>query len=144
MAHVSSKKLKKEVFKKAKDQFAEAILLLKTKENQKKFLDDFLTPTEKVMLGKRLCLILMLSKNYSFEKISKTLKMSPSTIARFWKEIKNSKHSLIIEKVESKNEATEAFWKGLESFMRFGMTPKYGRGRWDFLNNLSKPNKLKK
>lgn len=47
------------------------------------FLDDLLTPVEKIMLAKRVAIaFLLLEDNFGYEYISKTLKVSRGTIAR--------------------------------------------------------------
>ena len=45
---------------------------------------EVLTRTEQRMLAKRLALISMLGEGMSFEDIQKTLKISSSTVTRFW------------------------------------------------------------
>ena len=46
------------------------------------FLQDLLTPTEQIMLAKRLCIAYLLRKNYPQRKIADTLKLSTTTITR--------------------------------------------------------------
>lgn len=53
---------------------------LNQKDDVNKFLSDFLTETEKLMLAKRLAIALMLEKGFSYDVIKDTLKVSTSTI----------------------------------------------------------------
>jgi len=46
------------------------------------FLQDLLTPTEQIMLSKRLCIAYMLEKHYPQRAIADTLKLSTTTITR--------------------------------------------------------------
>ena len=46
----------------------------------KRFLDDLLTPTEKVMLGKRLMAAVLLQKGFSYGAVCSVLKMSKATV----------------------------------------------------------------
>ena len=58
-------------------------------------LKQLLTPTEQVMLAKRLALILMIQKGYSYTTIGQTLKMTPTTINRFWSQVRQNKFSAV-------------------------------------------------
>ena len=44
---------------------------------------ELITKTEKIMIGKRLMLVLLVKKGFPTHKIADLLKMSPSTVARF-------------------------------------------------------------
>jgi len=83
MPHVSQKRVKKDVFKRMSNEFINSVAFLKTRPEIKGFLNELLTPTERIMLAKRLVIILMLQKGYPFNIIERTLKLSPSTVARF-------------------------------------------------------------
>ena len=107
MPHVSRKKLNKKVYQKIGDHFIEFILELKSSTDAKIFLTNLLTRTERVMLAKRLAVIGMLIKGYSFEAVQQTLQVSPSTIDRFWKIIDQNSNSfsLVRSVIESKSKS---------------------------------------
>ena len=88
-------------------------------------LDDLLTPTEKIMMTKRLAIIFMLNEGYSFRAIEKSLKVTLQTVTRFWKMKKRGKFKYL-EKMEIKS---SSFWKDLEKFLQAGLPPR-GKGRW--------------
>lgn len=81
MAQVSSKPLKKEI----NEQVFELLLRIFTQTYSRKkaieFLDDLLSPTEKVVLAKRLAIALLLEKGYGYEEVERILHVSMSTIA---------------------------------------------------------------
>lgn len=58
-------------------------LLNALKAHRSRIVEELLTPTEFVMLGKRLAIIIMLTRAYSSYQICKTLKVSISTVLRF-------------------------------------------------------------
>src|SRR3989344_8389726 len=128
MPHVSQKRIKKEVFKRMSDEFINSVSSLKTYLEIKGFLNELLTPTERIMLAKRLAIILMLRKGYPFIIIERTLKLSPSTVARFWKLTKTKTFQFIFKETKRK-EDQKKFWDELEKLMRMGMPPR-GKGRW--------------
>ncbi|MFH0863821.1 MAG: Trp family transcriptional regulator [Candidatus Gottesmanbacteria bacterium] len=52
-----------------------------SKEDASNLLEDLLTPTERIVLAKRLAIALLLSKGYSYSNIGKILRVSKPTIA---------------------------------------------------------------
>ena len=69
MPQVSKRVLDKNVAKKMHEIFLEALLGLKNESEAYQFVYDLLTPTERVMLSKRLVIVLMLIKGYKREEI---------------------------------------------------------------------------
>ena len=82
----------------------------------REFIDDLLTPTEKIMLSKRLTAAYFIEKGYNYRFISEVLKMSPTTINTIQKGLlqsgigyravfrliaKSSKLEELIEKLDS-------------------------------------------
>lgn len=97
-----------------------------TRENEiDKFLDDFLTETEKVMLAKRLAIAMMLEKGYSYFDIRDTLKVSTSTILRIshWLEKGGIGYRIALRKLSQK-EKLNAFWQEISEFIEM-----IGRGK---------------
>lgn len=56
----------------------------------KRFLDDLLTPTEKLMLGKRLMVAVLLQRGYSYGAVCRALKMSKTTVHLIQRELLKS------------------------------------------------------
>ena len=128
MSRVSPQSVKKEIFLKMMDEFINHIINVKTGFESKQFLNKFLTSSEKIMLAKRLALILMLKRGYSFSTIKRNLKISDSTIARFWKLFKRHKFDFI-RAGNLKGKKAQSFWETLEKIINAGMPPR-GRGHW--------------
>lgn len=85
---------------------------LQKEEEVAKFLDEFLTKTEKVMFAKRLAIVLMLEKGYSYYDIRDTLKVSTSTVQRIaqWLEKRGEGYQLALNKLARKKQL-ESFWQ---------------------------------
>jgi len=81
MSQVSKYQLSKQVEEEIKSVFAETLSLLSNKEDIFAFTDDFLSPTERIMLSKRIAIAMMLKKGYNYEIIKDILKVSQATIA---------------------------------------------------------------
>lgn len=81
MAQISRKPIRKEVY----EQIFELFLRIFTESHSRKktilLLDDLLSPTEKIVLAKRLAIALLLAKGYGYEEIKEILKVSMTTIA---------------------------------------------------------------
>ena len=80
MTRVSKKYIKEEIIIKLYRLFFE---VFSRSDNQQSFLsliDDILSPTEKVMIAKRLGIIYLLIKGVDFRTIADTLKVSTSTV----------------------------------------------------------------
>jgi uncharacterized protein YerC len=56
----------------------------------RRFLDDLLTPTEKLMLGKRLMVAVLLQRGYSYGAVCRALKMSKTTVGLIQRELLKS------------------------------------------------------
>ncbi|HBT81612.1 TPA: hypothetical protein DEB04_02750 [Candidatus Giovannonibacteria bacterium] len=128
MPHVSRKRVKKDIFKRMSNEFIENIASLKNSSEIRGFLNELLTPTERIMLAKRMAAILMLKKGIPFRIVIRTLKLSPSTVSRFWK-LTKIKDFQFVSKLSRKKQERKKFWDELEILLRAGMPPR-GRGRW--------------
>lgn len=136
MPHISSRKLKKHVFLKMSEEFIEIFAATRTKQKAKRLLEELLTSTERIMIAKRLAMIFMVKKGYSFETIERTLKISPVTVSKYWRRTKADEFPLVSRYFKGKKQAEE-FWRVLERAVRMGMPP-IGKGRWNFLKNVPK------
>ena len=102
MTHVSRKKLPDKVLRQILDSFLFVLTNTKKKEEMSKFLDAFLSNTEKIMLAKRLAIVFLLSEGVEETKISETLLVTQSTVSRIklWYETKGSGYKIAITKLK--------------------------------------------
>lgn len=94
---------------------------IKSAKEIKIFLEEFLSPTEKVMLAKRMTIAILFSKGHDHRAISSMLKVSTSTINNIAKflQARSPGYQLMIKKYLEK-ESTKEFLKDLErTFYRF-------------------------
>lgn len=68
----------------------QTIANLKTKSQVSDFINDFLTPVEKIMFSKRLAIGYLVAKDYNQREISRILKVSTTTVSTFSSIYKNS------------------------------------------------------
>lgn len=83
MPQVSKFPVNKDVYDEIFGVFLETIVSLDTNNKVAAFFEEFLTPTERIMLAKRLAIGLLISKSYNYEEISHLLRVSTSTICDY-------------------------------------------------------------
>jgi uncharacterized protein YerC len=83
MSQVSKHFMNPKIASKVYEVFINSIKNSRSKNEVITFLDDLLSPSEKTMLAKRVAIAYMLLENkYTYQEISKTLKISFGTIAK--------------------------------------------------------------
>lgn len=91
---------------------------LHTSSQVEDFFTELLTPTEKIMLAKRLAISILLIKKYSYKEIIDILKVSASTIGMISRWLK--KEGKAFQKAIANllaQEKQEEFWDNLEQFL---------------------------
>lgn len=120
MTQLSKIHLNQKVKERVLEIFFQSLADLKTKESVARFLSDFLSPTEKMMLAKRLAIAVMVAKGYDYRTICSVLKVSlgkVTHVALWYKELGTGYKSVV--KNILTNEATEKFWYDLNKKFRF-------------------------
>ncbi len=81
--------------------FIKTIIELKNEPDVNNFLQDLLSPTERVVLVKRLAIAILLVKGYTYDAIDDTLKVSRPTInhVSYWLKHGNSGYQKVVEKI---------------------------------------------
>lgn len=127
MAQVSKRYLQKKVEDRILDLFWTSLSSLSTKEQIALFLDDLLSPTEKLMLAKRLAIAFMLLKGYDYPSINNRLKVSDPTIWNVKTNLayRGKGYKIAIGSIMNK-EKWEKFWQDLDHFFEQILPPRYG------------------
>jgi uncharacterized protein YerC len=81
MTHVSKRKIGSQIEKRIVDAFMDALFSTSVARGKAR-VHSILTPTERIMLAKRLAIITMLERDQSYYRIEQTLNVSISTIKR--------------------------------------------------------------
>lgn len=92
MPHISPRKVNNQILEKIYGILFSAVSdrNLSKKQQQAAF-GELLTPTEKIMLGKRLVSVSLLSQGISSYRVGKTLNLSQTTVAKFQIKLENGK-----------------------------------------------------
>ena len=117
-----------------------------SKNQARELLDDLLTPTEKVMLAKRLSIAVLLLKGYPYESILEILRVSKPTIANVNRSLKykGTGYKKFAKRV-LKEEKMAEFWKKVEDSV-LGALSKGGKGTgsWRYLHHEIRKKRRKK
>lgn len=88
MVYVSKRKVDPKIESVLSDQLLSFIAAAKTKREAAVIVSELLTETEQTMLSKRLAVVVMLERGYSFREIERSLKVTPQTVTRLWRKRK--------------------------------------------------------
>lgn len=116
MTKVSRLPLRTDVWDRIFNLFVGTLADQKDKGKLSKFIDDFFSPTEKIMFAKRLAAAVLLSKGHDYTSIRNILRVSPPTIAKLSLKIQYGGEGLkpVIEDI-FKKEANQILWKEVEN-----------------------------
>lgn len=115
MTQVSKRILNKKIEERILNLFLSAFILTQTKQSAISFIDDLLTPSEKVMLSKRFSIAFLLLEGYGYDRIQAGLKVSSATIGRvaMWLKTKGGGIREIREKIKG-NENLKNIWEDIK------------------------------
>lgn len=127
MVQVSRNPLNRKVSERIFEIFIEVVASLNKPEEIEYFLEDLLSPTEKVMLGKRLAIAYLLLKGYNQRTICSILKVSLTTVSKVNLNIqtKGRGYKGVIQKVFAKEKLGQILDK-LDSFFTELLPPPRG------------------
>ena len=112
MPQVSKYPIPQEVYNRIFEVFLKTVARLTTRAQVWNFFKEFLSPTEQIMLAKRLSIAFLLAKEYDYREISKILKVSTATIASVAISVKRgSAYKKTVDQL-LKDEQLVEWWKG--------------------------------
>lgn len=125
MAQVSKNPLTQKASKQIFSIFLEAVSSVKDSHSTAIFLTDLLTRTEQIMLAKRLSIAYMLQKGYKQRSISKTLKVSTTTVSKVNNTLEEGKGGYQkVVKLMLKREKILEFFQKIEDYLVETFPPK--------------------
>lgn len=145
MTQVSKYPISDLVYQRILEIFFETLVGIKTKEEAIQFVKDFLSPTEQIMLSKRLAIVFLLEKDYDFRTIARVLRVSTTTVSHvnLMRKYGSQGYKIMIEKILSEEKVKEFLLKAGEVVT--GETGKGGKGTgvWRYLNQEIKKKQFK-
>lgn len=142
MTQVSRNKLDKETSEKIFKIFLHTLLNIQKRSEAEQLITDFLTPTERVMLAKRLGIAFFLEKAYTYKEIEQKLNVSTATIAQVNKARLHGTngYSKFIRKI-LKDERIELLFNELAINVTSILSHGKGSGYWKYINKKLKSKK---
>ncbi len=134
MVNISKKRLDEKTAKEIHAQLFKTMFNLKSSKDTRMLVKEFFTAAEQVLFAKRLAALLLLAEHIPPYRVSRLLKLSSATTARFAREIEQEKHTHIVQIIKKKKDR-DVFWAELEVMLRFGM-PERGKNRWKWLDEM--------
>ncbi len=113
MTRISRLPVDEDVLEKLFSLFFEVIGKNKNEEEFQNIIHDLLSPAERIMIAKRVAIFYMLIKKLDYYNIAKSLKVSPSTIAKFNLVKENSRGIVSALKGTVRNEKIINFFEEL-------------------------------
>ena len=126
MPHISPRPVSKKVLDQIyKVLFITATSRLISKAKQERFFHELLTPTEKIMLGKRLAAIVLLEKGLNPHTVGKALQLSPTTTTKLQNKIEKGacKNIIAVYALHKKGAVTRYLEQLLSPLPRYGISP---------------------
>jgi len=142
MAQISKRPIRKELVERINNLFEESIVTCHSQEETAEYLDGLLSPTEKIMLSKRLAIAYLLTKGVSYRTINQTIKVSNPTIRAVDRMLsyKGEGTRKILEKI-TKNEKWAKFFEELADILIDAVGKGKG-GNWRTTGSILRQRKL--
>ena len=130
MSQVSKYLISDNVYKRCWEIFAKTLIGIKDSKDFEIIVEDLFTPTERVMLAKRLSIALLLMQGYEYRSIAKVLRVSFPTITGVNMKLKyNSGYKKTVGKILKDEQFVEYFNKIAQVVVSAGTVGK-GSGVW--------------
>ncbi len=115
MTKISKLPLRSDVWNRIFDLFVSTLSNQRDKKKLSNFINDFFSPTERIMFAKRLAIAVLVAKGQDYQSIHEILKVSPPTIAKLSLRIKYMGEGLnpVIRDI-FKSQALQIIWKETE------------------------------
>jgi TrpR-related protein YerC/YecD len=101
MPQVSKNPVPRETGRRIRKAFTRALVGIRSEREMERYIFDLLTPTEQIMLAKRLAIAALLIEGLPYREISERLKVSTATIGRVnvWLETAGDGYRLVMKRI---------------------------------------------
>lgn len=135
MTQVSKYPISKAIADRIFEVFLKAIVDIRSKEEADQFISDLLTPTEKVMLAKRLAIAFLLEKGYEYRTIQKIIRVSAPTITavNIARQYGSKGYKKLIRKILKEEKLMKLLDEAITKLLAMPAGLEKGRGVWSYL-----------
>src|SRR3989344_3393803 len=140
MTKLSKRFLNKELEKHIFELFIKTIIDLKSPGETQVFIEDLLSPTERIMITKRLAIAVLLTKGYTYDDIDETLKVSRATIMNVSLWLKNGKNGYrkVVNKILESQKREYLIDKVEEILLKLSPPKRYGSAAFESKQNTER------
>lgn len=145
MSQISKYPISKQIADRIFEIFLNTLVNIKNKEDADEFISDLLTPTEKIMLAKRLAIAFLLEKNYDYRSIQKLIRVSTGTIAsvNLLLHLGSAGYKKLISKIVTEERNTGIFETAIVKILSAPAALEKGSGTWTYLKRKVEEQKRK-
>lgn len=147
MTQISKRFVRQDVLNEMTKVFLTSLSQLRNENDAVNFIEDLLTPTEKIMLSKRVAIAIMLKKGFDQEVIRSILKVSRSTVSAVNGKVKfgGKGYNLVLEKI-IKSDKIEAISNKIEEIALKALSFGHGKGTevWKEVRNIRNKQRVSK
>ncbi len=135
MTQVSKYPLPQDLTDRVFEIFLKTFVHIKNRDDADQFLSDLLTPTEKVMLSKRLAIAFLLQKGYDFRKIQRIMRVSAPTVASVNSALRygSKGYKKLIEKIIKEESFGDLFEESIAKLLSIPAKAGKGGEVWRYL-----------
>ena len=133
MTKISRRFLNKELERHIFELFLKTIIDLKSPAETQVFIEDLLSPTERIMITKRLAIAVLLTKGYTYDDIDETLKVSRATIMNVSLWLKNGKNGYrkVVNRILESQKRESLIDKVEEILLKLSPPKRYGSAAFE-------------
>lgn len=145
MSQVSKYPVSKQISERIFEILTKSFVKITNSEEADQFISDLLTPTEKVMLSKRLAIAYLLEKNYDYRTIQQIIKVSTGTIASVnIKKFHGSEgYKKLISKIMKEEQLTKLFDNAIIKLLSVPASLETKGKTWTFLKRKAEASQRK-
>lgn len=146
MTQVSKYPISKKVADRIFEIFLKTLVEIKSSEDANQFISDLLTPTEKIMLAKRLAIAFLLEKGYDYRTIQQVIRVSAPTITsvNIARKYGSEGYKRIVSKIIGEEKLMNFFEEAVIEVLNVPSGLEKGSGAWSYLRDDIKNEKRRK
>ena len=146
MSQISKYPISKAISDRIFEVFLKTLVEVKNREEADQFISDFLTPTEKIVLAKRLAIAFLLEKGHDYRTIQQIIRVSAPTITSvsIARKYGSDGYKKLISKILRQEKLIEFFDEALVKILAAPSALERGRGVWTYLKRDAEKTKNKR
>jgi uncharacterized protein YerC len=145
MSQISKYPVSKQISDRIFEIFLKSLIEIKNENDGNEFISDLLSPTEKIVLSKRLAIAFLLEKGFDYKTIQSILKVSAPTIASVntARIYGSAGYKKLISRILKEEMLMSLFDNAITKLLSAPAALEKGKGAWTYLKDQAKAKKNK-